>query len=190
MKRSRYLIILLVTAISLGFGSCLKDKAFLDVSNTSPVIEFGQSIAQGITNDSTGYEGAFYFAGDSLNAPVATYDTAIALVLASPQVLNDSISVTLAVDPTQIPGWNAQPDTATLIPDSLYSLPQLTVGISPQHRVGNFPVNIFLSKFIPVHDYALPLKIVSATDVTHPNTSIIVSGNSGTFMWLFTTYKL
>jgi hypothetical protein len=183
MKRSRYLIIL--TAISLGLASCLKDKAFLDVSNTSPVIEFGQSIAQGITNPVTGSIGAFYFAGDTAAGPVTTYDAAIALVLASPQVLNDSISVTIAVDPTQIPVWNALPDTATLIPDSLYSLPQLTVGISPQHRVGNIPVDIFLSKFAAVHEYGLPIKIVSATDVTHPNTSIIVSGNSGTFMWVF-----
>ena len=187
MKRSRYLILLLATALGLGFGSCLKDKPFLDVSGTAPVIEFGQSVANGIVNDSTGYKGAFFFEGDPT---VPAFDTAIALILASPQVLNDSISVTIALDPTQFAGWNAQGDTVTMIPDSVYSMSQLTVGISPQHRIGNIPVHISLAKFPATYAWGLPIKIVSAADVTHPNTTIVVSANAGTFMWIFEPVRI
>jgi hypothetical protein len=165
----------------------LKDKPYLDVSNTQPVIEFGQSLANGITNQAdAGYIGAFYFEGDTAAAPVPTYDTAIALILASPQVLNDSIAVTIALDPTQIAPWNAaEGDTLTMIPDSLFSMPMMTIGISPQHRIGNIPVTIPLSKFPTSNAYGLPIKIVNAVDVTNSNNLIVVSSNSGKFMWIF-----
>ena len=185
MKRTT--LIILASVLVLGLSSCLKDKPFLDVSNTQPVIEFGQSLANGITNQGDPhYIGAFYFLGDTAAAPVPTYDTAIALILASPQVLNDSIAVTIALDSTQIAPWNtAEGDTLTMIPDSLYSMPLTTVGISPQHRIGNIPVTIPLSKFPVSNAYALPIKIVNAVDVTNPNTLVVVSGNSGKFMWIF-----
>jgi hypothetical protein len=172
---------------SLVLSSCLKDTAFLDVSNTTPIMQFGLSVA-------TGNPGPFVFAGDSTAYVVPTYDTAIALVLASPQVLNDSVVVTIAIDPTQITAFNtANDDTTnmTLIPntngtgDSLYSMPQMTITIPPGYRVGSIPVNIYLKAFPAAHLYGLPLTIVSAVDKENPNNQIIVSGNAGTFMWIF-----
>jgi len=186
MKRSRYLILLLVPALALGFSSCLKDKPYLDVSNTEPVIEFGQSVANGIVNQNVNYAGAFYFAGDTAASPVPSYDTAIALILASPQVLNDSIAVTIALDSTQIAAWNAaEGDTLTMIPSNLYTLPQTVIGISPQHRIGNIAVQIPLASYPASNAYGLPIKIVNAVDVSNPNQLIVVSSNSGKFMWIF-----
>ena len=169
----------------IGFSSCLKDSPYMDVSNTSPIIEFGQSAANGVFGPN-GYFGAFPFAGDTAAAPVATYDTAVALVLASPQVLNDSVHVTIAIDSTQLAPFNSsQGDSITMLPSNLYSIPQTLIGIAPGSRVGVIPITINLSLFPAHHQYGLPIKIVSATDVEKSNTQIIVSGNSGTFMWLF-----
>src|ERR1700683_1626609 len=78
-----------VVFFSILFSSCLKDTPFMDVSNTAPIIEFGQSPAQGL-------QGPFVYGFDTYGAygPPNTFitsdttsltDTAIALVLASPQ---------------------------------------------------------------------------------------------------------
>lgn len=170
---------------SLVFSSCLKDTPFMDVSNTTPIIQFGLSLA-------TGQQGPFAFAGDSTAYVVPSYDTAIALVLASPQVLNDSVAVTIAIDPTQIAAFNAANDTdMVMIPntnssgDSLYSMPLTTIVIPPGYRVGSIPVNIYLNAFPAAHLYGLPLTITNVVDVENPSNKIIISGNSGTFMWIF-----
>jgi len=178
-------IIIGVCTVSL-FPSCLKDKPYLDVSNTQPIVEFGQSAANGIYNPTNTYAGAYPFAGDTAAGPVSTYDTALALVLASPQVLNDTIHVTIAIDTTQISAYNtAEGDSLTLLPAGLYSMPQTLIAIAPGYRIGTIPVTINLAAFPTSHQYALPIAIVSATDVEHPENQIIISGNSGKFMWLF-----
>ena len=181
----RYILFVFLVLAVFGFSSCLKDKPYLDVSNTTPIIEFGQSVANGVYGFN-GYFGAFPFAGDTANAPVPAYDTAVALVLASPQVLNDTVHVTIAIDTTQLSAFNSsQGESITLLPSNLYSLPNTLIGIAPGYRVGIIPVTVNLSAFPAHHQYGLPIKIVSVTDVENPNNQIIVSGNSGTFMWLF-----
>jgi len=181
----RYILFVFLGLGVIGFSSCLKDKPYLDVSDTTPIIEFGQSAANGVYGPN-GYFGAFPFAGDTAGGPVATYDTAIALVLASPQVLNDTVRVTVAIDTTQLSAFNSsQGDSITLLPSNLYSLPQTLIGIAPGYRIGAIPVTINLSAFPAHHQYGLPIKILSATDVENPNNQIVISGNSGTFMWLF-----
>jgi hypothetical protein len=184
MKRLSYIAAILVSF--LGLSSCLKDNPYMDVSNTEPVIEFGQSAANGIFNQVNGYYGAFYFVGDTLSGPVSSYDTAVALILATPQTINDTVQVTVSVDSTQIAAWNsAVGDTLTLMPASMYSLPQTTITILPQHRVGTIPMTIPLSTYPTHHAWGLPLAIVNAVDVNNPSNLIVVSGNSGKFMWIF-----
>jgi Domain of unknown function (DUF1735) len=176
--------ILSLASVSL-LTSCLKDTPYMDVSNTQPIIEFGQSVANGVYGPN-GYYGAFPFAGDTAGGPVATYDTAVALVLASPQVLNSSVTVTVAIDTTQLSAFNnSQGTSITMLPANLYSLPQLTATIKAGYRVGSIPVTIYLSNFPAAHQYGLPIKIVSAVDNGEGSEPIVVSGNSGTFMWLF-----
>jgi hypothetical protein len=159
-----------VIFFSIVLSSCLKDTPFMDVSNTAPVIEFGQSPAQGLS-------GPFAYGGDT----TAVADTAIALVLASPQVESDILQTIVAVDPTQIAAFNAANNTNyTVIPDSLFTMRD-TIDILPGYRVGSIPVTI---NFPGVHNYALPLKIVGSYFL-HSSTSVIISSNSGTFMWYF-----
>lgn len=151
-------------------GSCLKDTPFMDVSNTAPIIEFGQSPAQGLT-------GPFIYQGDT----TVLADTAIALVLASPQVEPDTLQTIIAIDPTQIASYNtANATTFVTLPDSLFNILD-TINIAPGYRVGNILVRL---NFPGLHNYALPLKI-TASYFLHSNSNIIISGNSGTFMWLF-----
>jgi hypothetical protein len=170
-------IIISGVLFSIALSSCLKDKPFMDVSNTSPIIQFGLSI-------SSGNPGPFAYAGDTAGS--AAIDTAIALVLSSPQVLNDTIAVTIAVDPSQITSFNiANSTNFVALPDSVYTLPKTTVLIFPGYRVGNIPVDLNLPAFAIPHNYALALTIVNAMDLGNPNNLIIVSGNSGKFMWLF-----
>jgi hypothetical protein len=113
-------------------------------------------------------------------------DTAIALVLASPQVVGDTLQTIVGIDTTQISAYNSANDAAgdstsySLLPDSSYTLSD-TVNILPGYRVGSISVVL---KFPGLHNYALPLKIVNSYFL-HNNTSVIISGNSGTFMWLF-----
>ncbi len=150
--------------------SCLKDQPYMDVSNTTPIIEFGQSPAQGLM-------GPFMYAGDS----TAMADTAVALVLASPQVEADTLQTLVSVDPTQVTSYNANNGTNfSVLPDSLFTISD-TVNIPPGYRVGSIQVTL---KFPGIHNYALPLKI-SASYFLNSNQPVIVSGNSGTFMWLF-----
>lgn len=164
---------IIILGVLFSLSSCLKDKPFMDVSNTEPVITFGLSI-------SSGNPGPFAYSGST------SVDTAIALVLASPQVLSDTVAVTIAVDTTQITAFNTANSTNFIsLPDSVYTLPHTTVLILPGYRVGNIPVNLNFPAVPTTYNYALPLKIVNAVDLENPNNLIIVSGNSSQFMWLF-----
>ncbi len=156
--------------IVIMMASCLKDTPYMDVSNTTPIIEFGQSPAQGVM-------GPFIYGGDT----TAMADTAVALVLASPQVEPDTLQTLVSVDPTQVTSYNTNNGTNfSVLPDSLYTISD-SVNILPGYRVGSIQVTL---KFPGLHNYALPLKI-SASYFLNNNQPVIVSGNSGTFMWLF-----
>jgi Domain of unknown function (DUF1735) len=108
-------------------------------------------------------------------------DTAIALVLASPQTESDTLQTIVALDPSQVTTFNSSngSDFST-IPESLFSISD-TIHILPGHRVGSIPVTL---KFPGLHNFALLLKI-SGSYFLHKNSSVVVSANSGTFMWLF-----
>ena len=171
----KYLIICCLFA-AVGLSACLKDTPYLDVSNSQPIIEFGLSPANG-------QFGPFPFAGDTVGAPAVNIDTAIAVVVASPQVLNTTVTTTVKVDTSQISAYNSANGTSfTAMPDSLYKL-TTTASVAPGYRVGRVAVTLMASKFPAHHSYALPLAIVNASE--SGGQSLLVSGNSGTFMWLF-----
>ena len=195
-----------ILTISIGliftgiFSSCLKDSTYMDVSNTEPIIEFGQSAANGIYGPN-GYYGAFIYNPTNFSVDtnivandttiynvIQANDTAVALILASPQVLNDTVVATLKIDTTQITAFNTANGTAyTSLPTNLYNIPSLVDTILPGHRVGSVSVNILPFPQSLIHyNYALPLALVNAVDINNAKNEIIVSGNSGTFMWLFT----
>jgi len=156
--------------LSLTLVSCLKDTPYMDVSNTPPVIEFGQSPAQGL-------QGPFPYDGD-MTAPV---DTAVALVLASPQVETDTLQTIVQIDPSQVTAFNEANGTSyAALPEDMYTISD-TVNILPGYRVGILPVRL---KFPGLANYALPLKIVGSYFL-HKNSPVVISSNSDSFMWLF-----
>lgn len=169
-------IIPCLAVLCVAMSSCLKDTSYLDVSNSAPIIEFGLSPAQGLT-------GPFAYVPDTVGAPAVDADTMVAIVVASPQVLNTTVTATVKVDTTQISAYNAANDsTFTALPDSLFAL-TTTATVAPGYRVGNVAVKLYLSKFPAHHKFALPLAITAAS--TNSGENLIVSGNSATFMWLF-----
>jgi hypothetical protein len=150
--------------------SCLKDTPFLDVSNSAPIIEFGQSAANGDF-------GPFKYRGDTVSSPII--DTAIALVIASPQVLGNNVMITVAVDSSQVAAFDsANAKNYTMLPPNLYSITSTTITIQAGYRVGRIPVTLNFPSFPASHHYALPL-VISNGD------GLLISGNSSTFMWLF-----
>jgi hypothetical protein len=154
------------------FASCLKDTPFLDVSNTAPIIQFGISPA-------SGSQGPFFYAGDTASS--SAIDTAVALVISSPQVLTRDVKVTVRIDPGQIAAFNSANDTTlALLPSNLYALTDSVITIKAGYRVGRIPIHLSLNAFPSPHFYGLPIVIVGTDD-----NQMIVSGNSSTFMWLF-----
>ncbi len=169
-------ILLAITGISISIflTSCLKDSPYIDYSKTKPIIEFGLSPASGQLN-------YFGYAGDTAGS--ITIDTAIALVVASPQVLSSSVTAKVKVDESQITSFNDDNGTNyVLLPDSLYKL-TTTATILSGYRIGRLPITLNLSKFDSIHHYALPVVITGAT--TSTGDSLIVSSNSSLFIWTF-----
>jgi uncharacterized protein DUF1735 len=174
------------------FSSCLKDTPFVDVSNTAPIIEFGLS-------PTSGYGNYFNFQGDTLNGPALNYDTAIGLVIASPQVLNQAVTVTFALDPTQLAAINANPnltagqtnpDTTiqnpgnfTMLPGNYFNLAITSLVIPAGHRVGRIPVTLNVASLPKHHAYALPILITGAKQAN--GDTLIVSANASQFGWYF-----
>jgi hypothetical protein len=156
------------------FGSCLKDSPYMDVSNTAPIIQFGISPANGST-------GPFKYKGDSVGCACSVnVDTSVALVIASPQVLTKAVNITVRVDPSQVSAYNTANGTSySLLPSNLYTIKDTVIAIAAGYRVGAIPVTLNLPLFPAVHTYALPLAIVDGD-------GLVISGNSATFMWLFT----
>src|ERR1700754_1699682 len=143
----------LLGIVALGFSSCLKDNKFLDVSNTQPIIEF-----------SRGSDGSKSLSWGTLEG--SEIDTAIAIDIASPQVLNYDVTVQIKYDQTLISKWNAaNPDNPLqLLPDSCGTIPSsITVTIPAGYRVGKIPVKLFPSKIDPTVSYAMPFTITSAS---------------------------
>jgi hypothetical protein len=170
MKIKFFIPVFLFAAIFLS--SCLKDTPnYIQVADSAPIIEFGLSPANG-------QFGPFAYAGDT--ATSTAIDTAIALVIASPQVLTKDVTITVSIDSSQI---NAADTTAdgtpfTMLPSNLYSIGSTTITIKAGYRVGRIPITINLADFPASHAYSLPLIITNGD-------GLLISGNSATFMWQF-----
>lgn len=170
MNKLKYGILL--GMIALGFSSCLKDNKFLDVSNTQNIIEFAQG------SDGT--------SALSWGSQTGTIDTAIAVDIASPQVLNYDVTVTIKYDQTLITNWNAANPTnpVQLLPDSVGTFPAtITVKIPAGYRVGRIPVKLNFDKLNPTVSYCMPFSIASATGPSGQN--LIVSSNAGAMLYNF-----
>ena len=164
----------LLGVLALGFSSCLKDKPFLDVSNTQAIAEFS-IVSPTVSTYSWG----------ALKADTAEIDTAIAVDIASPQTLNYDVTITVTWDPTLITAYNSTAKyPLTALPDSDYSLGSLVVKIPAGYRIGRIPVKLFVSKIDPQISYAMPFTITAVT--TSNNGAVpLISGNAKSLMYAF-----
>jgi Domain of unknown function (DUF1735) len=168
MKLKNLIIPGILSAFLLS--SCLKDTPYLDASNTAPIIEFGISPANG-------YSIGLAMASDTAGSPVV--DTAIGLLIASPQVLNQAYTISVSLDTSLISGYNAaNNDSLSALPGAYYTITDTPVAIAAQHRVGRMPITLNIPAMPAHHQYALALSITNGD-------GLLISGNSGTFIWLF-----
>ena len=182
---SFYSRIFAIAILAILLNSCLKGNNYMNVGNTTPVVEFQLSAA----SDNT-YPIAYTPASDSAGIDTAVNDTAIFVVIASPQAVNDTEKIIVKLDTSQISAYNAANGTSfSLIPNSLlafygnnlYTGTGLdTLVILPGQRYASIPININIPAILnqPYYNYALPLAIVSAGNLD-------ISTTSGIFMWTF-----
>jgi len=172
MKNLRY-IATLVIFCGL-FQSCLKDTAFIDVSNTKPIAEF-----------SFGSDGTTLASFGAL-PDTTVLDTVIAINLASPQVLSYDVTVKVSIDPNLIAKFNlANPgNKLALIPDSAFSGPKtIDLVIPAGYRIRKIPIKLFPPKIDPSVSFVIPYSIVSAKGADGSN--LLVSGNAGSILYAF-----
>ena len=152
MHKLKFSLILL-SVLSVSFMSCLKDQAFLDVSNTQPIVEFA-----------FGTNGQSDLGNFGMDPTLETLDTAIAINIASPQVLDYPVTVTLKVDSAAITKYNSTDGNTPLIPlpDSTYQFTTTSVTIPAGHRIARIPITLYPTKINPTVSYGLPISIVSA----------------------------
>jgi hypothetical protein len=163
----------------------------MNLSNTQPIIEF-----------TSGTGGASDLGNFGIDPTSSRLDTAIALNIASPQVLDYPVTVTMKIDPAMITKYNNVASNAplNLLPDSAFQFKTTTITIPAGYRIARLPITLFPNKIDPSKSYGLPISIVSATGNGGQN--LIVSSNaavalyafignplSGSFTWNFTRYN-
>ena len=165
----------LLGVLALGVSSCLKDKPFLDVSNTQAIAEFS-IVSPTVATYSWG----------ALNPDTAEIDTAIAVDIASPQTLNYDVTITVSWDPTLITAYNSGSQyPLTALPDSDFSVASsITVKIPAGYRVGRIPVKLYPSKINPTVSYAMPFTITAVT-TSNGGAVPLISGNAKSLMYAF-----
>ncbi len=167
---------LFILATSISFVSCLKDDTFLDVSNTQPIIEF-----------SFGTNGKSDLGNFNIDPTVAVLDTALAINIASPQVLDYDVTVTLKLDPSMINAYNSVSSNTHLkmLPDSAFKYTTTTITIPAGRRLTKVSLTLYPSKIDlgAGESFGLPISIISAKGSGGQN--LVVSGNSGVAFYAF-----
>ena len=174
MKKIKYLAFVII--LSGLLHSCLKDTPFLDASNTTPLVEFSFG-SNGTTTNSFG------------TLPDTTeFDTVIAVNLASPQVLNTDVTVTITLDQSLITNFNLANPTnqLTLLPDSATVgglAKTVTLTIPAGYRIKKIPIKLNATKIDPTVSFAIPYSITSVKAADGSN--VIISGNAGSILYGF-----
>jgi len=168
----------LITCFSLLFalGSCVKDRNDLatDFSTIQPVIELRDNLS-GVGNDA----GLANFGKASLNFTGDPHIQPFYVNLASVNVRNSELKVTLGVDQAALDAYNADPNNGIkyeMMPDSLYDFTVTEVTIPSGLRVAKDSVIFYPSKFDPSKSYMLPISITDGSGVN-------ISGNFGTIYY-------
>jgi hypothetical protein len=164
MNKIKFLFCILTAAVVLT--SCLDDKKYLDLTNTGTIIEFplGQNGSLNVFSVLPG---------------TPTTDTAIALNIASPQVLDRDVTVIVRPNVTAVTDYNTVHGTNfEFLPDSLYTVENYKVTIPAGYRIGRLKIKFNFPKFDLSGSYAVAFEIAEVSPA-----GITISGNYNTFLW-------
>jgi hypothetical protein len=172
----KYSCLLICLSLLFALGSCVKDRNDLatDFSTIQPIVELRDNIS-GVGNDA----GIANFGKASLNFTSDPYIQSFYVNLASVNVRNSELKVTLGVDQAALDAYNADPNNGIkyeMMPDSLYDFTVTEVTIPSGLRVAKDSVIFYSSKFDPSKSYMLPISVIDASGVT-------ISGNFGTIYY-------
>ncbi len=160
MKRIlKYKVFTILTFVLIVATSCLNDdEHYTDFSTVSPQIEFPE-----VANASSGMiTRAMVFSENFV-------DVIVKVNLASPNVLNEDVTVTLAYDPSVLAAMNASMKAndenyvdVPIIPSENLQLPtNMTVVIPAGKRLVDFTFKVKPND--PVNVYGIPFKIASVS---------------------------
>jgi hypothetical protein len=160
------IFISLLALSMLLLSACLKDKPAVDFSTVGTIIEILPVNGGGLEN----------FSGAELNFDATeTIDSAaVVLNIASPEPLNNPLTITMKVNDAIRNAYNASnPVQYDVFPDSLYSFPIVSATIPAGKRLDTLRVYFYPSKIDTTKNYMLPVSIEDAQGQT-------ISGNFGT----------
>jgi Domain of unknown function (DUF1735)/Domain of unknown function (DUF4361) len=166
IKYFKYIKLLAIAIIALSLSSCLKQDDIPNLSKVDPVIEF----PLGGPGLKTNVLAAF---------STGSIDTAIALNIASPDPLNQDVTITVTADTSVVASYNAANGTTFVaLPSTLFTLENTQIVIKAGYRIGRVKVKIKFDQFDLSKKYMLALAITDAP-------GLIISGNFGRFLWSF-----
>jgi hypothetical protein len=146
---------------------CLKDEKYMAIDETGAVVEFpvgGPGVVNNVLDVTP-------FLGTSL-------DTSIAINIASPQVLDRDVQVTVQLTPTIITDYNTNNGTTyTPLPLANYRIENYTVTIPKGYRIGRLPIRFALTQLDLSKSYAIAMQIVRVS------AGLTISGNFNKFLW-------
>jgi hypothetical protein len=164
---------------AITLGSCLDDdRAVLDPSTTNNVIEFADMSVP------SSPAGAIYPAYSTSFVLAPSVELIQEVNFAGPNNNDQDIELTLAVDPAALALYNEHMQYGLygnpglkgtvydLMPTENYAIPNLTVTIPKGERRAQISLTVFPDKFDFSKNFAIPLRIVSAS-------SGIISQNFG-----------
>lgn len=168
MKKIIKIYLLLASAVLVS--SCLEDEtAPLDPAGTHNVIEF---LDPSVPSSPAGsiypvYSSSFVFSPEDELELIVSYS--------GPNENNSNIDLTLEVDPLALAQYNTQMvhglngatalhgTTFDLMPESNYSIPSMSLTIPKGQSQVSIPITVFPDQFDFSKNYAIPLRIASAS---------------------------
>jgi len=152
---NKYIVTLFLGSI-LVLSSCLEDTGYLDIFNKQGAVgvaSFGQSDHERVVR--------------TVEVDVVPQPISVSINIARAP---GDVTVTLAIDPTALDKYNAKQleldptfVAYSLLPDSTYSIPSLTVTVPASTLDGQFVFNVNSSKIDLAEQYMLPLVMTSSS---------------------------
>lgn len=154
-----------ILLFAIVLSACLDDSKYaMDPSGTKNVIEFGDASVP------TSPSGAVYPVYTRTTEIVPEIKYTVPISYSGPNENTQDIQLTLAVDPVALEEYNKQMvdvlkgGTYVMMPSTYFSFTDLSVTIPKGETKASVSFTVFPSKFDLTKSFALPLRIVSASN--------------------------